>query len=208
MERIRQSDSVATAAISRLGVALLVSAAAHIVLLARIETAPQRAIAPSVVQARIVSPPQPAPQRTPGAKTPEHRVPYVTADESAAIPSQPQPIEAVQALPPADPTIAAPIDLNYYSARELDVYPMPLQRIEVQAPPQADRYDGRVQVLALIDETGRVTDAKVFDAEPAHTFDATAVDAIRGARFAPARKEGRQVRSRVLIELEFAAHPD
>lgn len=208
MERIRQSDSLAAAALSRLGIALLVSAAAHIVLLARIETAPQRAIAPSVVQARIVSPSQPASQRAPGAKTRLHPVPYVKAVESTAAASQPEPLEELPPPRQADSTIAAPIDLNYYSAHELDVYPLPLQSIEVQAPPEADRYDGRVQVLALIDETGRVTDAQIFDAEPAHIFDATALDAIRGARFAPARKEGRQVRSRVLIELEFAARSD
>ena len=91
-----------------------------------------------------------------------------------------------------------PLDLNYYSSAELDVYPYPTQAItaELAAIP-----GGWIRILTSIGETGQVDDAVVFDAQPAEVFDAPALSAIRGTPFQPARRDGREVRSRVLIEL-------
>jgi protein TonB len=107
------------------------------------------------------------------------------------------PAAIVTAAPSA--AIAVPVDPVYYAAKELDVYPMPLSAL---TPPQAPE-PGRVQLLTMIDETGAVTAAEVFDAEPTGRFDSDAVAIVSAVRFSPARKDGLAVRSRVLIELVF-----
>jgi protein TonB len=76
---------------------------------------------------------------------------------------------------------------------------MPIERL--QARPVAAK--GWVRVLALVDETGAVTQAEVFDSDPAGVAEQAALQAVHAARFSPARKEGRAVRSRILIELHF-----
>jgi protein TonB len=92
------------------------------------------------------------------------------------------------------------VDPVYYAARELDVYPVPLEPLRAQATSETR---GWVRVLAMVDETGSVTRAEVFDSDPPAILDEAALAAVRSARFSPARKEGRAVRSRVLIELAF-----
>ncbi|HEX4985464.1 MAG TPA: energy transducer TonB [Burkholderiales bacterium] len=96
-------------------------------------------------------------------------------------------------------------DLNYYAAADVDVYPRAQAPI-VPAYPQAARdarVSGAVTLRVSIDETGRVEDASVEDAEPAGVFDRAAQEAVTAASFSPAQKDGRRVRSRMLIRVEF-----
>ena len=62
---------------------------------------------------------------------------------------------------------------------------------------------GSVTLLVLIDEAGRVVGTSVMDATPDGVFEQAAQQALVNAAFYPAQKDGRMVRSRVLIKIEF-----
>ena len=67
----------------------------------------------------------------------------------------------------------------------------------------ADGVAGRVRLLVMIDEAGVVRDVSVVEAEPASYFEDDAKRALQSARFSPAYRNGRAVRSRVLIEVNY-----
>lgn len=62
---------------------------------------------------------------------------------------------------------------------------------------------GSVTLLVLIDEAGRVVGTSVMDATLDGVFEQAAQQALANAAFYPAQKDGRMVRSRVLIKVEF-----
>jgi TonB family protein len=62
---------------------------------------------------------------------------------------------------------------------------------------------GRALLLVMIDETGTVNDVSVIEAEPANYFEDDAKRAFLSARFTPAYRNGRPVRSRVLVEVNY-----
>ncbi|HWQ39293.1 MAG TPA: TonB family protein [Burkholderiales bacterium] len=218
MQRVARREEAWARAAGRIALALLLSAALHLALVARLEISVGRqpAAAPSL-QARLE--PQPAPVSPPKqpvrppARPPSEPAPSMAPMPMAAAPPQAaqqvaEPLLAEQGraaeqtvLEPA-PAIEVPIDPVYYAVHELDIYPMPLSavRLESTAVP-----GGNVRVLVLIDETGWVTRAEIFEAQPPGVLDEAALQALRAARFSPARKDGRAVRSRVLIELAFDA---
>jgi protein TonB len=108
------------------------------------------------------------------------------------------------ALPKAD--LPFPVDSQWYEARDLDAYPRALASLNPPYPPsaQTDAPRGVVTLLLAIDETGAVHDASVVSAEPAGYFEASALASVRDARFAPGEKEGRVVRSKIVVKLRFA----
>jgi TonB family protein len=80
----------------------------------------------------------------------------------------------------------------------------------VSAPYPAEALERRLEaavVLELdIDETGRVTDARVREAA-GHGFDEAAQAAARAFHFAPARRAGKPVRARILYRYAFTLRP-
>jgi periplasmic protein TonB len=72
--------------------------------------------------------------------------------------------------------------------------------------PQAARESqvaGSVTLLVLIDEGGRVVSTSVTDAAPDGVFEQAAQQALANPAFYPVQKDGRMVRSRILIKVEF-----
>ena len=206
MERTRRHDPLSSAAIARLVFALMLSLALHAALLIRIEQGPRQPELRSIVRARLIAaPPEPA---VPPVAAPRTFSRKIEAAGRASPPVQERQVTEVSKTVAADASspepssppvpISLPVDLNYYSSAELDVYPYPAQAItpELEAIP-----GGWIRILTSIGETGQVDDAVVFDAQPADIFDAPALSAVRSTRFHPARRDGRAVRSRVLIEL-------
>jgi protein TonB len=100
------------------------------------------------------------------------------------------------------PHIPDPI---HYPAQDLDIYPQAVQRITPAYPEAArvSRVAGSVTLLVMIDEAGKVVSTSVLDAAPEGLFDQAAQQALANAVFYPARKDGRMVRSRVQIKVEF-----
>ena len=119
---------------------------------------------------------------------------------------------APQAAPqPAANVLDIPVirDATYYAARFLDEYPKPLGPISPRFPEQAtiSRISGgTVTLLLLIDEDGVLRDISVVEAQPESIFDEAALAAFRDMRFSPARKNGRAVRSRVLVTVGFESN--
>lgn len=89
------------------------------------------------------------------------------------------------------------VDPTYYSVDELDVFPAPLLPIRPVGKPTT----GYVRVLVRIDASGRVTATRIFDSGATKRQDVAAMLAISRASFTAARRNGRKVRSEVVIEL-------
>ena len=104
----------------------------------------------------------------------------------------------------AVPQIADP---EYLPSRLLDVYPKPMAEVPMVYPDAAASGDmsGRVTLLLLIDELGSVVEASVVEADPAGYFEEAAVDTFRGVLFSPGIRDGRPVKSRLVVEVAFEA---
>ena len=98
--------------------------------------------------------------------------------------------------PPAD---------TYYTAHDLDVYPTLRDALKLQYPDAAGRarVSGRALVMLALNEAGVLDDVSIVQSDPPGYFE----DAVRAtlgvARFFPAQKNGRAVKSRILINVEF-----
>jgi protein TonB len=144
--------------------------------------------------AKILDPTQPAAPSSP--LTADAGLPQDSAQATAAT-------ESVASRSEAE-MVAIP-DPVHYEARELDIYPRPLRPISPTYP--ADARDGRVAgsvtLSVMIDEGGRVVSASVVDADPAGVFDRAAEEAVATTAFYPAQRNGRTVRSQMLVKVEF-----
>jgi len=80
-----------------------------------------------------------------------------------------------------------------------------LQSIQPFYPDEAASANvtGSVVLLLLLDEGGKVQDISVDEANPPGMFDQSALDAFRNARFSPAQRHGRTVKSRVRIKVTY-----
>lgn len=104
-------------------------------------------------------------------------------------------------------SVAEPADTTYYAARQLDRYPELTAALELRFPSgvAASEHSGYVLLLVLIDAEGRVNDATVLEAAPAGVFDDEAKRALLNARFKPALKDGRAVRSRLVVHVSYGS---
>lgn len=89
-------------------------------------------------------------------------------------------------------------DLRFYPVHELDILPLPRGPIQVG---QSTALSGTVRVLTRIDASGRVTGTYIFDSDASAAQDAAALQALRHTNFSAARKDGRVVRSEVIVEM-------
>jgi protein TonB len=121
--------------------------------------------------------------------------------------SQPAPASApqVESRPTPELTMTSSVDLTYYGARDLDVQPHALRKIEPDFPAEADRQrlSGKIRLQLKLEADGRISDIKVVSASPPGLFEDSAINAFRDARFSPAQKNGRPVRALVQIEVVY-----
>jgi protein TonB len=113
---------------------------------------------------------------------------------------------AAEAKQPVENTGPAHIpDPTYYGTRQLDVFPMLASGLELSARAAGAKPAGagRVLLLVLIDAAGFVNEVSVVEAEPQGAFEEYARMAFVSARFKPALKDGRPVKSRLLVEVDF-----
>jgi len=89
------------------------------------------------------------------------------------------------------------VDPTYYRVDEIDVFPAPLNPIR----PAGKLASGYVRVLTRIDASGRVTGTRIFDSSATEIEDTLATFAVSRTLFAAARRNGRKVRSEIVIEL-------
>lgn len=189
------------------------SGAAMATLQLRLATAPAKAVpkagaAPSS-EHKVMMPaavPDAAPVRTEADRRPEPApVAESPTDSAAALAGD---------APSAEPSAAIPIpqiaDPEYLPSRLLDVYPKPMAEVPMVYPDAAASIDmsGRVTLLLLIDELGSVVEASVVEAVPPGHFEQAAVDTFRGVLFAPGMRDGRPVKSRLVVEVSFEARAE
>ncbi len=201
--------------------AVALSIAFHIFLIYGFSFAPDSGHGARVtaIHVRLMSP---QPPRSPQRAKPLERIgarepwpaPTVLSQPAATASAEPSTVPSPTSAP-IDPEPAAPAgsdatvvnipDPVHYPAKDLDVYPQASKRITPVYPEMArdSKVVGSVTLLVLIDEAGRVVDTSVMDATPDGVFEQAAQQALANAAFYPAQKDGRMVRSRVLVKVEF-----
>lgn len=167
---------------------------------------------PSIISARLLH--EPAVTTRPAMAVPamkHRRIPRLLPQ----VPSLPEsveiPVPAAQVSPAGvrgaetEVSFASFPDPVHYAARDLDIYPQPLTRIEPAYPQSALAGDigGSVTLLLLIDESGRVTNVSVVDAFPQDVFEESALRAVAATAYLPGQKNGRAVRSRILVKVDY-----
>ena len=189
------------AAAGRLWFALALSALAHWALLAAPFVEPRRSGAtPSAIDApmtvRFAPPPGAVPDTPAVTDAAESRMPGPAAGNGGRAGSG-RPATVV-APPGADAPVAVRVpDPTYYPARELDAYPHLARPLELERLPGA----GSIRLLLLIDEHGIVNDISLVEAGAVGRLDQALRTALAATRFVPARKDGRDVKSRVLLSV-------
>lgn len=136
------------------------------------------------------------------AETEKAEAPRHGGEKLAPPPSAPA-VPAAPLLPALDiPLIDDP---TWYPARQVDVHPAALQPIRPDYPDKGvkEGVEGSVVLLLLIDEAGAVKEISVVEANPEGMFEESALAAFRVARFAPAQKNDRPVKSRMLIRVSY-----
>ena len=202
--------------VSRMPAAVALSAALHAYLIYGLSL-PTQSGPPTwaaVINARLAPVPPSAnqtiaPERSRVPEPVRAALPPISLDvaQPLAVPNPPaiaaEPEQVVAAgNAPAIPTIPDPI---HYPARDLDIYPHALNPIRPVYPHAAREAQvaGSVTLLVSIDEAGRVLSTSVVDAEPGGVFEQAAQQALADSTFYPAQKNGRTVRSRIVVKLEF-----
>lgn len=131
--------------------------------------------------------------------------------------SQPQPVQTAPAVPaaaaPAVPQVAQAAPATAPSVREgdvvdvssVDTLPQLLRSIRPDYPPIAlrQRVEGTVILTALISEKGDVLDVRVLGGERRLGLDDAAMRAMRGAKFSPAIKDGKRVKTWLPTPVKF-----
>ncbi|HUP95336.1 MAG TPA: TonB family protein [Burkholderiales bacterium] len=107
-------------------------------------------------------------------------------------------------------TAASAVDAKYYSARELDVYPAPLAPLvmNLTGKAAAARTYGYALLSIMLDATGAVTEVQLLEAEPAGFFDDDGIKSIASTVFTPALKNGRAVKTRIVVRIDYGAELD
>jgi TonB family protein len=122
--------------------------------------------------------------------------------EQPVSPSETRLQEPIDLLPGEESASLEVPDLAFHPASELDVYPSITQPV-IPPIPEAAAARGVVTLLLMIDEFGKVNDAKLLDSEPAGQYDEAVMRAYARAKFSPAQKDARAVRSRILVRVDI-----
>lgn len=222
----RQHLHLAIGLIVALGLHLLVGFGLNVY---GVGTAPRKISARIDVRlARAPVPPRAAgaaPSSIAPSVTAQRRVPQAVARSplqlsysAAAAPLVPPP--AQQEVPPPEPPVNLPEpplpdtptlgliempDLEFYPASELDQVAEPLAPPAVNFPLSLGHNPkpGMVIMLLKIDENGVVLDADIEYSDPPGLYDKAALGPFIYARYTPAQKGGKPVRSQKRIEVIF-----
>lgn len=188
----------------RLAVGLALSMLAHALLMTSLRPTTTSYVPPRPFQVEIRS-----------SEPRLEALPAVTSDSGfpAAVttaPLAPVPRPAESPLSNTSATPAPGFDLrfipdNYLTSSEVDVRAVPANDVDLVYPTLAyqRRVKGRVILRLLISERGSLDHISVLESEPRGLFEDAALTATRALQFSPAKKNGRNVRSRQDIEVLF-----
>lgn len=131
--------------------------------------------------------------------------------ETAATTQSAAPAPVTQTVAPAPVTpvpaaVASVREGDLVNISEVDKLPERTNTIRPVYPPMAMRrnIEGRVIVTALVNENGKVIDAKVLKGDDRKMgLDEAALRAVRSTSFRPAVKDGKRVRVWIPIPIDF-----
>jgi periplasmic protein TonB len=211
----------------RLGVALALSVALHAWIAFGLPVKPARhAGRPGrALEAHLVAAQEPAPAKPVVLSGGKESLPPPKDAPAPPVPepAKPAPEPSPEALPQTESRVEPPPvdgppgievpqveDPEFYPARMLDRFPKPVADVELRYPDQAGSEDlsGTVTLLLLIDELGMVVKASVVEADPPGYFEEAAIEAFRSILFTPAERDGKVVKSRLVVQVSFDAKTD
>lgn len=135
----------------------------------------------------------------------EPPAPAVPSAESKPAEAAPKAGMPEAAASPTMLDVPLAVDTTYYGMKEVDVRPKQLS--DPIYPEQAARLQigGKVRVRLLLNEHGGVDEAMILEVDPPDWgFDVAVREHLKTARFKPAKRKGRPVRSTVEYVLEFS----
>lgn len=194
-------------ALSRLCLALVVSASSHLLLV--------RALAPDAPQRLHPQAAGILPVKVWIERLPATRAGSPADVEAEAPPGSGESPAAVAEATPAGPPRAAPAtsspapqlpDPTVYTARDLDSYPRPAAPLDtslIEDPAAGKPVTIRLELI--IDERGVVNHVAVTGPGPAGFAESELRALLAATRFVPARKDDRAVKSRVLLSFSLIA---
>ena len=154
-------------------------------------------LAPQPVTAGAILPEPEIPAAAPRMKRPapvsDREAHAITADIAM------RPVQDTQPL--ALPQVPDP---TYYSARDLDAYPRPVVPLELDRIAAGHAVAGRVALALHIDEQGAVNNVAFVEPVAPDRLREELRAVLAATRFLPARKDGRAVRSRIVLSVDFA----
>jgi TonB family protein len=150
--------------------------------------------------------------RSPSAAAFDER--RVAARTDTVAPQIPVPAAVTQPQAPASqPQVATPVPGLTASVKEgdivkfdeLDEHPVLMLQPRIQYPPMAmrQRIESSVILTALISENGDVIDVNILRGDPRFGFNDAAVRAMRTAKFRPAMKDGKRVKTWLPQPIDF-----
>lgn len=143
--------------------------------------------------------------RRPLVESPAHVEPVQPhAPPKPPPPTSPASTESHTASPSQDVAEAAARRAGYLPTSLLDSKAGLLSEIVIEYPESAGGQSGRVALQLFIDEYGIVREVLVSQAIPPGFFEQAAVTAFSGARFSPALRNGRPVKSQMMVEVDFS----
>lgn len=208
---------------ARLILAVVLSLALHLALLFLVQIRPVlRPVPPRILQVALEGQPVATRQMAEAPATAEPRVTEGAPEKSPPVAISPSPSIDLgkPAAPPPEPVppsqapqpsvlpaleMALVDDPTYYTAKQLDVHPQAAQPVRPEFPDSAADAgaEGYVTLKLLIDDSGKVREVSVADAQPPGVFEASALTAFRAARFLPGQRSGRPVKSQILIKVTY-----
>ena len=106
---------------------------------------------------------------------------------------------------PASTKLPAMVDTTWYAAHDIDVYPRSGTPLRFAPPDGAGETVVRLTLWLRIDEQGEVVEVTAGEPGIPDRWVDAARASLAAIRFAPARKDERAVRSRLLLSVSFAA---
>jgi periplasmic protein TonB len=158
------------------------------------------------VNIRYITPETPAPVTISGSQ------PEIESLGAVVALTQQTLLEETKSKASASSTVAErpfPFD-TYFSIGDLDVKSEPLNEVLLRYPwvEYQQRLGGVVRFTLYINAHGGLDKIELIDATPPGHFEDAAWDAVKKLQFAPARKNGRPVKSQKTIDVVFDPNED
>ena len=135
--------------------------------------------------------------------------PVEAADEPSPSPPTAEPVSASPPLP-AIGLVMAGIDSDgdYYPRAQLSLAPAPLASVVIDYPAgETDQGHYHSELTLFIDESGRMVRVRVDGPALPPAFEEAARRAFTSARFHAGEADGRAVKSRIRVEVDFDNRP-